>query len=62
MLSSAAHMNAPKEGIVFDNLAERKLQRLEFLRISKIANLLFAKELARRFSGTKKTAYAVHPG
>jgi NAD(P)-dependent dehydrogenase (short-subunit alcohol dehydrogenase family) len=29
---------------------------------SKFANLLFAKELARRFSGTKKTAYAVHPG
>ena len=29
---------------------------------SKLANLLFAKELARRFNGTKKTANAVHPG
>jgi NAD(P)-dependent dehydrogenase (short-subunit alcohol dehydrogenase family) len=29
---------------------------------SKIADLLFAKELQRRFAGTKKTAYAVHPG
>jgi len=27
-----------------------------------IADLLFAKELQRRFAGTKKTAYAVHPG
>ena len=29
---------------------------------SKIAILLFAKELQRRFAGTKKTANAVHPG
>ena len=29
---------------------------------SKFANVLFAKELARRFDGTKKTANAVHPG
>ncbi len=27
-----------------------------------MANLLFAKALQRRFAGTKKTAYAVHPG
>ena len=27
-----------------------------------MANLLFAKELARRFAGTRKTANAVHPG
>ncbi len=63
MLSSAAHMNAPKEGIVFDNLAgEKNYSAWSFYGQSKIANLLFAKELARRFSGTKKTAYAVHPG
>src|SRR5204863_7920052 len=29
---------------------------------SKLANLLFAKQLARRFAGTKRTANAVHPG
>jgi NAD(P)-dependent dehydrogenase (short-subunit alcohol dehydrogenase family) len=29
---------------------------------SKMANLLFAKELARRFSGTARTANALHPG
>ena len=63
MLSSAAHMNAPKEGIDFDNLAgEKYYSAWSFYGQSKIANLLFAKELARRFSGTKKTAYAVHPG
>lgn len=27
----------------------------------KFANLLFAKELARRFAGTRRTANAVHP-
>ena len=63
MLSSAAPMNAPKEGIDFDNLAgEKNYSAWSFYGQSKIANLLFAKELARRFSGTKKTAYAVHPG
>jgi NAD(P)-dependent dehydrogenase (short-subunit alcohol dehydrogenase family) len=29
---------------------------------SKLANLLFAKALARRFQGTPRTAHAVHPG
>ncbi|GJI92314.1 hypothetical protein RugamoR1_54770 [Rugamonas sp. R1(2021)] len=29
---------------------------------SKIPNLLFARELQRRFADTKKTAYAVHRG
>ncbi|MCB1159914.1 MAG: short-chain dehydrogenase, partial [Leptospiraceae bacterium] len=29
---------------------------------SKFANLLFAKDLAERFKGTKKAAFSVHPG
>ena len=63
VLSSEAHRNAPKEGINFDNLAgEKYYSAWTFYGQSKFANLLFAKELARRFSGTKKTAYAVHPG
>ncbi len=63
IMSSAAHQNAPKEGIDFDNLAgEKYYSAWTFYGQSKFANLLFAKELARRFSGTKKTAYAVHPG
>jgi WW domain-containing oxidoreductase len=63
MLSSAAHNMAPVGGIQFDNLSgEREYKGWVAYGQSKIANLLFAKELARRFAGTKKTANAVHPG
>jgi WW domain-containing oxidoreductase len=63
MLSSAAHTMAPKEGIQFGNLDGRKgYSGWKNYGQSKLANLLFAKELARRFTGTKKTANAVHPG
>jgi len=63
MLSSAAHKGAPRGAIEFDNLDGAKGYR-DFRNYgqSKIANLLFAKELSRRFTGTKKTANAVHPG
>jgi len=63
MLSSAAHTQAPKGGIQFDNLDGSKgYSDFRSYGQSKIANILFAKELARRFTGTKKTANAVHPG
>ena len=63
VLSSAAHTMAPKEGISFDDLsAEKSYAPWTAYGQSKFANLLFAKELARRFAGTKKTANAVHPG
>ena len=63
MLSSAAHHNAPVGGIQFDNLDGKKgYTAWGNYGQSKIANLLFAKELSRRFQGTKKTANAVHPG
>ena len=63
MLSSAAHSMAPKEGIQFDNLSsEREYKPWKAYGHSKLANLLFAKELARRFAGTKRTANAIHPG
>jgi WW domain-containing oxidoreductase len=63
MLSSGAHTSAPKEGIQFDNLDGSKgYGGWQNYGQSKIANILFAKELARRFTGTKKTANAVHPG
>jgi WW domain-containing oxidoreductase len=63
MLSSAAHLAAPKGGIEFDNLSgERNYKPWSAYGQSKFANLLFAKELARRFAGTAKTANAVHPG
>jgi NAD(P)-dependent dehydrogenase (short-subunit alcohol dehydrogenase family) len=63
MLSSAAHTQAPKEGIQFDNLDGSKgYGAWANYGQSKLANLLFAMELSRRFEGTKKTANAVHPG
>jgi NAD(P)-dependent dehydrogenase (short-subunit alcohol dehydrogenase family) len=62
MLSSEGHRSAPVEAIEFDNLSgDKGYKPLTAYGQSKIANLLFAKELQRRFAGTKKTAYAVHP-
>lgn len=63
MLSSEGHRQAPVGGIAFDNLSGNKgYQPLTAYGQSKMANLLFAKELQRRFADTRKTAYAVHPG
>ncbi len=63
MLSSGAHNMAPKAGIEFDNLSgDKGYKSWGNYGQSKMANLLFAKELARRFKGTAKTANAVHPG
>jgi NAD(P)-dependent dehydrogenase (short-subunit alcohol dehydrogenase family) len=63
MLSSAAHTLARKGGIEFDNLDGSKgYGPWRHYGQSKFANLLFAKELARRFVGTQRTANAVHPG
>ncbi|HEV8547888.1 MAG TPA: SDR family oxidoreductase [Polyangiaceae bacterium] len=63
VLSSSAHRQAPKGGIEFDNLDGSKGYRAwTAYGQSKFANLLFAKELARRFSGSERTANAVHPG
>lgn len=63
MLSSAAHLGAPKGGIEFDNLSgERNYRAWTAYGQSKIANILFAKELAKRLAGTGKTANALHPG
>lgn len=63
MLSSGAHHNAPKDTIEFDNLSgERGYSPWKAYGQSKIANLLFAKELARRFAGSRRTANALHPG
>jgi NAD(P)-dependent dehydrogenase (short-subunit alcohol dehydrogenase family) len=63
LLSSVGHTRAPASGIDFENLSgDKGYQPLTAYGQSKMANLLFAKELQRRFAGTKKTAYAVHPG
>ena len=63
MLSSGAHKFAPKGGIEFDNLSgEKGYSAWRAYGQSKMANLLFAKELARRLSGTARTTNALHPG
>ena len=63
IVSSEAHRNAPTGGIAFDNLDGKKgYSPWAFYGQSKIANILFAKELARQLAGTKKTANALHPG
>jgi WW domain-containing oxidoreductase len=63
MLSSTAHTRAPEGGIAFDNLDGGKgYDPWRFYGQSKFANLLFAKELARRLADTRRTANAVHPG
>lgn len=63
MLSSEGHKMAPKAGIELDNLdGSRGYNDLRMYGQSKLANLLFAKELSRRFTGTHRTANAVHPG
>jgi NAD(P)-dependent dehydrogenase (short-subunit alcohol dehydrogenase family) len=63
MLSSAAHLQAPKVGIELDNLGgDRGYSPWKAYGQSKLANLLFARELAKRFEGTDRVANAVHPG
>lgn len=63
VLSSEAHRQAPRGGIDFDNLDGSKgYSSFGAYGRSKIANILFAKSLARRFRGTKRTANSVHPG
>lgn len=63
VLSSAAHSFSPKAGIEFDNLSgEKGYSPWTAYGQSKLANLLFARTLAKRFEGTARTANAVHPG
>ncbi|MDH4261853.1 MAG: SDR family oxidoreductase [Spirochaetia bacterium] len=63
VLSSGAHVMAPESGIDFDNLDGKKsYSPWKAYGQSKMANLLFVKELSRSLERTSKTANAVHPG
>jgi WW domain-containing oxidoreductase len=63
VVSSRAHNSAPKDGIEFDNLSGLGgYSPARAYGQSKLANVLFAEELARRFESTARTANAVHPG
>ena len=62
VVSSAAHFQAPAVGIEFDDLAaERSYGAWRAYGQSKLANVLFAKALARRL-GPTRSANALHPG
>jgi NAD(P)-dependent dehydrogenase (short-subunit alcohol dehydrogenase family) len=63
VVSSYGYVWAPPTGIEFDNLSgERGYEPNRMYGQSKLANALFAFELARRLEGTGATANAVHPG
>ena len=62
LLSSLAHRRA-KDGIEFDNLdGSQHYDPWDAYGVSKLANALCARELARRISDTDATANSVHPG
>jgi retinol dehydrogenase-12 len=61
-VSSDAHYSAP--GIDFDALRRpaRGITGLPAYAVSKLCNVLFSAELARRTAGTEVNTYALHPG
>jgi NAD(P)-dependent dehydrogenase (short-subunit alcohol dehydrogenase family) len=61
--SQSAYLREPAEGIDFNNLrGEGEFDPVEAYGSSKLANILFSLELARRLEGTGVTSNAVHPG
>jgi NAD(P)-dependent dehydrogenase (short-subunit alcohol dehydrogenase family) len=62
VVSSHAHKSARK-GLDFDDLqAERRYKPFDAYAKSKLANIYFTRELARRLEGTGVTANSLHPG
>jgi NAD(P)-dependent dehydrogenase (short-subunit alcohol dehydrogenase family) len=61
-VSSTAHGSARK-GVPFDDLqSEQRYRAMRVYGQSKLANILFTLELARRLDGTGVTANSLHPG
>ncbi len=61
-VASTAH-NFARRGMVFDDLmSERSYRQMEVYGRSKLANILFTAELAKRLAGTGVTANSLHPG
>ena len=61
-VASDAHYQA--KGIDFDRLRRpaRGITGMAEYSVSKLCNVLFTQELARRLAGTGVTSYALHPG
>lgn len=63
VVSSQLMNMAPEGGIDYDNLdGSRGFDPMQMYGQSKLANALFAMELARRLSGTRATSNTLHPG
>ena len=63
VVASNAHRRAPAAGIEFDNLSgERGYEPMKAYGASKLANILFTRELARRLGNGTQTANTLHPG
>jgi len=61
-VSSRAHLQA-RGGIHFDDIeGKRSFNPMHTYGQSKLANILFTRELARRLQGTKVTVNCLHPG
>ena len=63
VVSSGAHHRATELGITFDDLGgEQHYEPWQRYGQSKLANVLFARSLQRRFEGTARVASSLHPG
>lgn len=63
IVASAAHHSAPDDGVLFENLDwHQGYKPWPAYGMSKLANILFAKALAKRLNGKGQTANALHPG
>ena len=62
VVASRAHYRA--KGIAFDALRKPTATKTGFpeYQVAKLANVLFASELARRLNGSGVTTYSLHPG
>ena len=62
-VSSVAHMQVRRiDWSVLERRAAPKRSRFADYAVTKLMNVLHAKELARRLAGTRMTTYALHPG
>jgi retinol dehydrogenase-12 len=61
-VSSDAHYAAPGIDFAAVRRRTRSLTGLPEYQVSKLANVAFSQELARRLAGTGVTSYALHPG